>query len=226
VSAPPLVLLHGLGTGPIGWKPQVDEFSPSRTVLTPALQLGPGFDLGAEAGRILDDVHEEKVDLCGLSLGALVALRTAVDAPGRIRRLAVSAGFASLPRRLALLQLALGGATRLLPARVLSNQLCAGVPEPHRETAKLETAQLDGRSIRQAFREGRRFDIRAGLQRLTMPVLVLVGANDRANQGLSRRLADQLPNAELEVVPGAGHVANLDAPDAFNGALRRFLEAE
>jgi 3-oxoadipate enol-lactonase len=226
VSPPPLVLLHGLGTGPSGWKPQVDAFSASRTVLAPALQLDASFDLGAEAGRILDDVHEERIDLCGLSLGALVALRAAVDAPQRIRRLAVSAGFASLPRRLALLQLALGGATRLMPARVLRDQLCAGIPEPHRATAKLETAQLDGRSIRRAFHEGRRFDIRAGLERLTMPVLVLVGANDWANRRLSRGLADQLPDAELEVIPGAGHVANLDAPDAFSEALRRFLDAE
>jgi 3-oxoadipate enol-lactonase len=51
-----------------------------------------------------------------------------------------------------------------------------------------------------------------------------VGENDWANGRLSRKLADQLPNAELEVVPGAGHVANLDAPDAFTEALRRFLD--
>ena len=42
---------------------------------------------------------------------------------------------------------------------------------------------------------------------------------------LSRELADQIPSAELELIPGAGQVANLDAPDAFNEALRRFLDA-
>jgi len=225
VSAPPLVLLHGLGTGPSGWQPQIDAFSPSRAVLTPALRLDSGFDFGAEARRVLEDVDGEKLDLCGLSLGALIALRAAVDAPDRVRRLAVSAGFASLPRSLALLQLALGNATRLMPARVLHDQLCAGIPEPHRETAKLETTQLDGPAIRHLFREGRRFDIRAELERLTMPVLVLVGADDWANQRLSRKLADQLPSAELAVIPGAGHVANLDAPEAFSEALRRFLDA-
>jgi len=226
VSAPPLVFLHGLGTGPSGWKPQLEAFGASRAVLAPALELDSAFDFEAEARRVLGDLDAARIDLCGLSLGALVALRAAVDAPNRIRRLAVSAGFASLPRRLALLQLALGGATRLMPARLLRDQLCAGVPGPHRETAKLETAQLDGRAIRHAFREGRRFDVSAALERLTMPVLVLVGADDWANQRLSRRLAGQLPSAELEVIPGAGHVANLDAPDAFNEALRRFLDAE
>jgi 3-oxoadipate enol-lactonase len=224
LSSPPLVLLHGLGTGPSGWKPQVEAFSPSRAVITPALRLDPGFDFSSEAGRLLDDLEEEKIDLGGLSLGALVALRMAVEAPERVHRLAVSAGYASLPGLLALLQLALGGATRLMPERALRNQLCAGIAEPYRETAKVETAQLDGKAVRHVFREGQRFDISAALGQLTMPVLVLVGENDWANGRLSRKLADQLPNAELEVVPGAGHVANLDAPDAFTEALRRFLD--
>lgn len=55
-----------------------------------------------------------------------------------------------------------------------------------------------------------------------MPVLVLVGERDRANRRLSRALAEAL-GAELHVVPGAGHVANIDAPEAFNEALRSFL---
>jgi 3-oxoadipate enol-lactonase len=112
-----------------------------------------------------------------------------------------------------------------MPANVLRGQLVAGIPEVHRETARLETTELDGRAIRHLFREGRRFDVRAGLERVTMPVLVLVGADDWANQRLSRKLADQIPGAQLELIPGAGHVANLDAPDAFNEALRSFLDA-
>jgi 3-oxoadipate enol-lactonase len=226
VRAPLLVLLHGLGTGPSGWQPQVDAFSASRTVVTPALRLDAGFDFGAEARRVLADVAPgSEVDLCGLSLGALVALRAAVDEPERIRRLTLSAGFASLPRLHTLLQLALGNATRLMPAQVLRGQLVAGIPEVHREAARLETAELDGQAIRHLFHEGRRFDVRAGLERMTMPVLVLVGADDWANRRLSRELADQIPGAKLELIHGAGHVANLDAPAAFNEALRSFLDA-
>ncbi len=226
MNRPPLVLLHGLGTGPSGWQPQVDAFSPSRTVITPALRLDAGFGFGVEARRVLAGVAPgTEIDVCGLSLGALVALRAAVDEPERIRRLALSAGFASLPRLHTLLQLALGNATRLLPAHVLRGQLVAGIPEAHRETARLETADLDGRAIRHLFREGRRFDARTGLERVTMPVLVLVGADDRANRRLSRELAGQIPGAKLELIPGAGHAANLDAPDAFNEALRSFLDA-
>src|SRR5207253_9838461 len=77
----PLVLLHGLGTGPEAWAPQVEAFSPDRTVLTPALELDRGFTVEREAARLWAELGGTgAVDLCGLSLGGLVALRMALDA--------------------------------------------------------------------------------------------------------------------------------------------------
>ena len=62
------------------------------------------------------------------------------------------------------------------------------------------------------------------LERLPeMPTLVLCGERDRVNLKLSRRLAEALPDARFEIVPDAGHVANLDNPQAFNRLLREFL---
>jgi 3-oxoadipate enol-lactonase len=202
-----LVLLHGLGTGPEAWQPQVDELGPERTVLAPRLQLDGGFTIEREAGRLLRDLPPEPLDLCGLSLGALVALRMALDDPGRIRRLAVCAGFASLPLRFRLLQGAVGTIAAVAPVRVRG-----------------ELGGLDRSAIRAVFRAGRRFDVSGELGRLTMPVLVLVGERDRANTGLSETLAAALPQGRLEIVPGAGHVANVDAPEAFTAALRAFLD--
>ncbi|MDP9285519.1 MAG: hypothetical protein M3P41_11310, partial [Actinomycetota bacterium] len=59
-------------------------------------------------------VDAARFDLCGLSWGALVALRFALEEPARVRRLAVCAGFASLPRALRALQYALSLAGREL----------------------------------------------------------------------------------------------------------------
>src|SRR5262249_36489354 len=55
------------------------------------------------------------------------------------------------------------------------------------------------------------------------PALVIVGERDRASLDPSRALADALPAARLVVVPGAGHVVNLEKPAAFNAALEGFL---
>jgi pimeloyl-ACP methyl ester carboxylesterase len=201
--APPLVLLHGLGTGPEGWGPQLAAFGGARGVLTPALRLDGDFSVEEEAGRLLGELPDEPVDLCGLSLGSLVALRMALDRRTRVRRLAVCAGFSSLPLRYRALQAVVGAAAALVRPG--------------------ELGHLDRRGIRAVFRAGRRFDISGEVQGLTMPVLVLVGERDRVNRALSSRLAASIGTAELAVVPGAGHVANVDAPEAFNTALRGFL---
>ena len=202
-----LVLLHGLGTGPEAWQPQLDELGADRAVVAPRLHLDGGFTIEREAARLLRELPPEPLDLCGLSLGALVGLRMALDDPERVRRLAVCAGFASLPFRFRLLQGAVGTIAALVPAR-----------------ARGELGGLDRSAIRAVFREGRRFDVSAELGRLTRPVLVLVGGQDRANTRLSKALAAALPNGRLEIVPGGGHVANVDAPEPFTAALRSFLD--
>ncbi len=73
------------------------------------------------------------------------------------------------------------------------------------------------------MRECARFDVRRSAERLTTPTLVLCGERDRLNLPLSRSLATLLPNARFETIPDAGHIANLDNPEAFNAAVSAFL---
>jgi pimeloyl-ACP methyl ester carboxylesterase len=54
-------------------------------------------------------------------------------------------------------------------------------------------------------------------------VLVLVGEQDADYQRAAQVMAARLPHAELVVVPGAGHIVNLEAPEAFDAAVVRFL---
>jgi pimeloyl-ACP methyl ester carboxylesterase len=200
----PLVLLHGLGTGPSGWLPQREAFPDAI-----ALRLD-------EAEMTMDGL-EAPFDLCGLSLGALVALRYAGERPERVRRLVVCAGFVRLPFHLRMLQLAMAGLMRAVPRRVVLNGLASAVPEPHREAAR---AELDGIDAPGLMRSGASFRLE---RLLPMPALVLCGERDRINLRLSRRLAAALRDARFELVPDAAHVANLDNPEAFNRLLRDFL---
>ncbi|MEQ1727461.1 MAG: alpha/beta fold hydrolase, partial [Vicinamibacterales bacterium] len=63
------------------------------------------------------------------------------------------------------------------------------------------------------------------LPSITVPTLVLVGDEDVLTPpALSTAMAALVPSAELVVVPQAGHLSNLEQPDAFNAALLRFLE--
>jgi 3-oxoadipate enol-lactonase len=72
--------------------------------------------------------------------------------------------------------------------------------------------------------EASRVDLRDAARSIEAPTLVLCGERDRVNLPLSRELAALLPHGEFAVVPNAGHVANLDDPDAFSRLLRSFLD--
>ena len=63
------------------------------------------------------------------------------------------------------------------------------------------------------------------LARISVPALVLVGEEDGVTPPAeAHAMAAGLPNATLEVIPRAGHLANLEAPAAFNGAVATWLE--
>jgi pimeloyl-ACP methyl ester carboxylesterase len=62
------------------------------------------------------------------------------------------------------------------------------------------------------------------LSELSMPTLVIVGENDQPDfMAIGRRIVAEAPDARLEVVPGAGHLVALDAPDALHSLLLEFL---
>ena len=64
------------------------------------------------------------------------------------------------------------------------------------------------------------------LAQVSVPTLVITGAEDEMIPvEESRRMASAIRGAKLVVIPGAGHLANLEQPDAFNAALNGFLTA-
>lgn len=64
----------------------------------------------------------------------------------------------------------------------------------------------------------------APLSSLEMPTLVVVGADDHGDfLAIAEHLADQIPNSDLAVVPGAGHLVGVDQPEELNALLLEFL---
>jgi pimeloyl-ACP methyl ester carboxylesterase len=66
----------------------------------------------------------------------------------------------------------------------------------------------------------------ADLDRVTVPTLVIVGADDRATRpDRARRIADRIPDARLEVVPQSGHSSTVEQPEVVTGLIEKFLDA-
>jgi pimeloyl-ACP methyl ester carboxylesterase len=69
-------------------------------------------------------------------------------------------------------------------------------------------------------------DTRELLPRIAVPTLVLWGADDRRSpMHVAEQLHDAIPTSELAVIPKAGHVSNMEQPEAFNAHVTRFCLA-
>jgi 3-oxoadipate enol-lactonase len=214
----PLVLLHGIGTGPSGWEPQVEALAVQRPVLVP--DLVPAYRRGLDGA--VDEVRQlvsefPAVELCGISLGGLVALCVAGERGNSDDRLIVCAAFERLPPGLRRRTRALSLVVRLVPRRVAQRQLAAEIPAEHRPGALAELEPFRSRELARLMWQAAGVVI--GAVAIRAPTVVVCGERDEANLPLARSLAQALPEATLEVLPGAGHVANLDQPQAFSALL-------
>ncbi len=65
----------------------------------------------------------------------------------------------------------------------------------------------------------RSLDFTVRLREVSCPVKILCGEKDRANLKASRQLSELLPQAELHIIPGAGHEINKCAPETIADIL-------
>ena len=82
-------------------------------------------------------------------------------------------------------------------------------------------------AVRSGFLVGMsRMDFRQGLGSIAVPTTILVGTHDRLTPPrLARALADGIPGAHLEVVPGAGHMLGIEVPDRVAEAITAVVDA-
>jgi 3-oxoadipate enol-lactonase len=207
----PLVLLHGLGQSPIAWQDVVSGLGAGRPMTAPWMRgLKPkdpvGFDLGAAAAGVADELELQGIqqaDFLGVSVGASVALRLAVERPSLVGRLVLGSPLVR-PSKGALRMQKL--AMRLMPESKLVD---GGVSRP-RMLAVLDA--LKG------------FDGTESLREVTVPVLLVVGGRDKPGAAASQQLAALLHDSEVAVIEGAGAVLNTEAPRELARLATTFLE--
>ena len=239
-----VVLLHGLGSCAADWAGQAAVLEPRYRVVCidlpghGASPLRPGGltveSIAHDVAALLDELSGEAVHIVGLSLGACVALRVALEAPRRVRTLTLVNGFARLqPRgpgdlaRLATRLLLLGTA----PMTSVAAHVARGLfPWPEQralyDAAVARLAATPRTAYAAALGALARFDARGQVAAIRRPTLVVAGDRDRTVPLAAKAwLAAAIPGARLAVVPGSGHATPFDQPDVFNRLLLEFLAA-
>jgi pimeloyl-[acyl-carrier protein] methyl ester esterase len=240
----PLVLLHGWGTHGGIWEPTRESLASNHSLYIPDL---PGHGRSRDVGVpsldaltvSLEAIAPKRAVWIGWSLGGLAALRLALRAPQQVKALvliAVTPCFvqmrdwlsampastleefarglhqdfrATLSRFLAL-QLGHGEAERVMLRNLRASLFEHGDPSPEGLAGGLKIL--------------RDTDLRVDLPAIDLPVLVVHGARDCiAPVAAAEAMAARLPQAELVLVPDAGHAPQLSHWPAVAPVLARFL---
>jgi 2-succinyl-6-hydroxy-2,4-cyclohexadiene-1-carboxylate synthase len=234
-----VVLLHGFaGTGR-AWDPVVERLGERYRALAPDLRGHGGardarpIDFDAVVGDVLA-AAPPRFALCGYSMGGRIALHVALAAPERIERVilvATTAGIADAAERAArreaderVAAFAETATIEQFADRWAAQPLFAATPPEAARIWRTDLLRNDPRALAAVVRglgAGAMAPLWDRLGELTMPTTVIAGERDAKYVALGERLAAALPNADLVVVPGAGHGLPREAPEAVAAAIDR-----
>ena len=232
VAAPALVLSNSLGTSTAMWDPQAEALSERFRVVrydhrghgAAPVPRGPYelADLGRDVVQLLDRLEIERASVCGVSLGGMVGVWLGLHAPERVDRLVLCCTSAHLPPASAWAERAAtvleAGSTAPIADAVLGRWLT-----PVGAASRPELVERLRRMLLATPPEGyaaccgviERLDLRDSLPAITAPTLAIAGAQDPATPPEHlEAIAAAVPDARLQVLDGAAHLANLERPEA------------
>lgn len=232
-----IVLLHGFTQTGRSWEPTVAALGERYRALAPDIR---GHGAAADARPVdVASVHADalalaprRFALAGYSMGGRIALSLALAAPERVARLALigaSPGIADHEERRARRAADDALAERIEREGIeafarawAALPLWAGQPPEVAAAADAERRSQSPAGLAAALRglgTGVMEPLWERLPRLAIPVALIVGERDAKFRAIAERMADALPDAEVHVVPGAGHAVQLEAPEAVAALL-------
>lgn len=202
-----LVMLHGLGQRPDSWDETLAHLKWEKTWCP---DLG---ELVGKAGGSYEKLYrafeeacggiDGALELCGLSIGAVLGLHYAIDHPERVASLVLIGGRSRGPRMLLAIQNAVFA---LLPERAF------------------QSSGLKKKEMINLCRSMGALDLSSRLCEVRCPVLVLCGERDWANRREAEKLAGGIMGARSGLILGAGHEVNLEKPEALAEKMLRWRQ--
>ncbi len=242
----PVVLLHAFPLDRSMWSPQVAALLQAgyRPVTIDIPGFGdsppvPHWSIDAAAGWVadlLDVLGINRAVVGGESMGGYIALGVARHHPAKLAGLVLAdtrAGpddtVARQRRDEMIVTIQANGPAAIVDAllpKMVSESTQTQRPEVVRQLRDTMARQKAEGLIPALVALRDRPDAAPVLPSITVPTLVIVGEFDTLTPPLTAaRLAGMIPNARLVHIPAAGHISNLENPEAFNAALLEFLRS-
>lgn len=202
------VYIHGLGQTPASWEGLIAQLGVAECSVCPNLieicQGGQAtYKILYEGFSKMCSELDEPIDLCGLSLGGVLALNYAIEYPEKVNSLVLIATQYKMPKGLLKIQNFL---FQFMP-KSMFQQTGFG---------KKEFIQLCGTMMELDFSDS--------IQKISCPTLIVCGERDSANKKASADLAGFLRDAEFQIISDSGHEVNVEAPERLAEVLRIFYK--
>ncbi|GAB4417498.1 MAG: alpha/beta hydrolase [Anaerolineales bacterium] len=235
INRPPVILIHGAGGTHLHWPPQIRRLVGQR-IYAPDL---PGH--GKSEGIARQDTREysgvlaefmqalkiKKAIFVGLSMGSAIALQMALRYPKRVLGLGLLGSGAKLRVAPAVLESSANpSAFQSTVHMVVENSYSANVDPQVKALAVQRLEETRPSVLHSDFLACDSFDVMDKVAKISVPTLLICGAEDRMTPvRFSEYLRDQIPDARLEIIAGAGHMVMIEKPDETARLLETFLNS-
>ena len=242
-----LLFLHGIGGNRTNWQEQMEFFAPHYTVVAVDVRgwgLSEDYegpldfdDVADDLVRVLSHIGKHSCHLLGLSMGGLIAQHVLWRHP----EIVLSAVFADTSAgpgeehdaqwieeflRLRKAPLLSGKTPADIAPQVAKSLAVPGAPESSFLRLQASIAALHKESYLKALDYVSSYKAKLDHASVKVPVHVMVGELDALTpMAQARSLAARFTTCRVDVVPGAGHLSNMDNPRAFNQLLDVFLRS-
>ncbi len=200
------ILIHGSGHKADSWDKVISYMNNDKDILCPNLS-----EILNDKEASYDNLYSSfveycnkidgKIDLCGLSLGGILALNYAIDYPNKVEKLVLIGTPHKVPKVMFSIQNVI---FKFLPKKLF------------------ETMAFNKRDTFILGNTMKKLDFSNRVQNVKCPTLVICGEKDNTNMKSAHYLAENIKSAKLEIMKNTGHIVNEENPKELSELLTEF----
>lgn len=199
------IFLHGLGQTAASWDKVFSVLRIQDPICPDLFSMLEGQDMNypnlfRQFEKNCNEYHG-KVNICGISLGAVIALNYAAEHLQKVQSLILIAPQFKMPKGM------------------LSVQNIVFHFMPEIKFLDMGISKKDALSLAKCMLK---LDFRAELRRITCPVMIVCGERDKANRKAAISMQNRVKNAELYFIQKTGHEVNVKAPEELANLINKF----